>query len=348
LRRVKISPARRVLSARITMPTPGIDEPRCRQSYAINLPRSADADPDAPVTGLESIDSVVCVATPAFAQIEQLRRDIARITDVAQSGSPKLDARAQKLSEGGRAGIAAAKREHQLAVLEHGAGIYYGTDSLYARMNDAQRKNYLVNATKSELPPAKQPKPTDCMEWSLQHLRAAYEHAGLPARWAQIEKKVRNAGAKDPKLKMRATVLAQELQKDGWEAVYFNPDVPNTKNLAKTKEQQVHKDSVQVILKNKDPYYGLHVKHHVLNYSPREGSGTELDTRGLEELRRVPFFFGLARAGYHSFVGYDGVVSEVHRALGPDNANLVDDVPLEKFVWDSGIIMVPPTTWPKR
>jgi hypothetical protein len=333
----------------------------CRQLMTRPRPIDSRANPtlypretrrpaeDLPVTGLLTTDHVVHMNTPDLAELEKLRSELADMLSFnVIHGTQELSPKTEKLVEGGRLSIVAAKGEHRLSIMEHGVGTYYGSDSIYARMDETKKRNYVTNAATDAIGAGANPKSTDCMEWSMEHLSKAYERAGMSARWAQIDKKVRNEASSDPRLQMRATVLAQELQKDGWEAVYFNPDVPHTKNLPDVPAQQAHKDSVRLVIDKKAPYYGLHVKHQVLNYSPRARSGTTPDSTGIDKLEQVPFFFGFARAGYHSFVGYDGKVSEVHRNMGPEDAKLIDEVPLRQFVWDSGIIMVPPKTWPKK
>ncbi|RME74119.1 MAG: hypothetical protein D6776_05840 [Planctomycetota bacterium] len=82
------------------------------------------------------------------------------------------------------------------------------------------------------------------------------------------------------------------------------------------------------------------------DYRPTPGAGTKLDTSGYEKLKKVPFFFGLARGGMHTFVGQNGRVNEFHWTSMPDNPDAIEERPLPEFPWNSGVIMVPPGTWP--
>lgn len=68
---------------------------------------------------------------------------------------------------------------------------------------------------------------------------------------------------------------------------------------------------------------------------------------GIDKLKQVPFFFGLARGGTHTFVGQDGRVNEFHWDAMPNDKNAIEEQPLQTFPWNSGLIMVPPGTWPK-
>lgn len=61
----------------------------------------------------------------------------------------------------------------------------------------------------------------------------------------------------------------------------------------------------------------------------------------------MPFFFGLAKGGVHTFAGRDGKVSEFHRSEMPDSKHAIEETPLENWGWNSGMIMVPPGTWPR-
>jgi hypothetical protein len=94
-------------------------------------------------------------------------------------------------------------------------------------------------------------------------------------------------------------------------------------------------------------YYGIAVDAQVINYRPTSGAGTTLDTSGLDKLKQVPFFFGLAKGGVHTFVGRQGEVNEFHWAEMPDSKHAIQQTPLKDWGWNSGLIMVPPGTWPR-
>ena len=66
---------------------------------------------------------------------------------------------------------------------------------------------------------------------------------------------------------------------------------------------------------------------------------------GLERLERIPFWYGLARGGRHTFLKHNGVVSEFHYVSDPDDADAITEEPLAEFDWLSGVIMVPPGSW---
>ena len=72
------------------------------------------------------------------------------------------------------------------------------------------------------------------------------------------------------------------------------------------------------------------------------------DLTGVEQLKKVPFFFGLARGGTHTFVGQNGRVNEFHWDRNPDDKTAIEERPLTEFPWNSGILMVPPGSWPPK
>lgn len=180
---------------------------------------------------------------------------------------------------------------------------------------------------------------TNCIDWALEHVGAAYRAAGQDARWVRIYNEVTEHGAK-------ATDLARELQVDGWEGVYFNPDVAHPLG-GPTDDGREHVATARTAAK-KGTYYGLKVHHQVLNYRPTEvdGRGIPKDASGLEALSTVPFFFGLARGGKHAFVGSHGEISEVHWDGQPVSSKVMSEIKLEEFEWLSGLLLVPPKTWP--
>lgn len=242
-----------------------------------------------------------------------------------------------RLAEGGQLHLNQRTQAHQRSIEQTGIGLYYGLKSNFRQLSKGEQQAWLAaRSTSAEAaPPA--PRMSSCIGWAMENVKAAYEASGKGARWQAIEQTMRRNAFK-------GTVLAQELQKDGWEAVYFNPDTrhPNDGNSE-------HPYTARLTAQGK-PYYGIRVNHRVTDYRPTQGvdpgRATRQDSSGIERLREVPFFFGVARGGTHTFVGQNGRVNEFHWAADPDDVRAIDETPLEDFVWNSGVIMVPPGTWP--
>jgi hypothetical protein len=171
---------------------------------------------------------------------------------------------------------------------------------------------------------------------------------------------------------MKGSVLARELQKDGWKVLYFNPDVEEHQAEVHyqldAQGQRVavldannhlrYFDEQGSSLRDLDrtgKYYGIPVDGRIVNYNRVNGSGRSDDLTAIEKLRQAPFFFGIGRGGEHTFVGHDGTISELHWDREPDDPNVVGEAKFEdkdpsgnrQFGWHSGAVLVPPGTWPK-
>lgn len=238
-----------------------------------------------------------------------------------------------RFAAGGAQSLQMRMDAHNKAIDKTGVGTYYGDHSAWKTMTPADRQQWIKeNAIAGTTPPT--PKESSCIAWAMENVGAAYAAAGKSARWAEIQRIVSSQG-------LKGTDLAKELKKDGWEAVYWNPDAKNPED-----GNPEHSFSASQVAKGK-PYYGIEVDHKVQNYRPTEGKNTQLDMSGVEKLKQVPFFFGLAKGGMHTFVGREGKVNEFHWAEMPNSKNAIEERPLQNFPWNSGVIMVPPGTWPK-
>lgn len=227
--------------------------------------------------------------------------------------------------------LAEKTKAHRDAVAATGIGTHYGDHSAYAALSDAEKRAFIdAHKTPGTTPPV--PRESSCIGWALENVGAAYAAAGKGARWAEIERAVVRNGSK-------GTDLAKELQKDGWKAVYWNPDVKTPADGSAEHTYSAH------LVRQGQPYYGIAIDGQVLNYRPTPGSATALDTSGLDKLAKVPFFFGVARGGMHTFVGTRAEVNDLHWSDDPTSATIIEQAPLKDFPWLSGAIMVPPGSW---
>ena len=222
---------------------------------------------------------------------------------------------------------------HAESLKRTGVGIYYGDKSSFAGLDRAAKTDWLTqNVKPGETAPARL-KESSCIAWALEHVGAAYTAAGKGDRWKEIYSSVTRNGSK-------GTDLAKELQKDGWQAVYWNPD-------AKKPADGDSEHSFSAVQVNRgNGYYGVRVDASVTNYRPTEGGPTTQDMSGIEKLKEVPFWFGLARGGKHTFVGRGNTVNEFHWREEPTSTKPFSEKPMETYAWNSGLIMVPPGTWP--
>ena len=241
-----------------------------------------------------------------------------------------------RLAAGGAQSIELRMKQHADSIEKTGIGKYFGDHSSWKTMSADEKTQWIKdNAKPGVTPPsAGSIKENSCIGWAMENVGAAYAAAGKSERWAEIQRTVVAKGSK-------GTDLAKELKKDGWQSIYWNPDTkhPNDGNAE-------HSFSASQVAKGKG-YYGIEVDAQVTNYRPTDGEGTKQDMAGIQKLREVPFFFGLAKGGVHTFVGRKGEVNEFHWAEMPNSDHAIQQTPLEKFGWNSGLIMVPPGTWPK-
>ncbi|MFO0601179.1 MAG: LysM peptidoglycan-binding domain-containing protein [Myxococcaceae bacterium] len=254
----------------------------------------------------------------------------------AQVGTtPRAESFGNKLAAGGAQSIEMRMKRHNDSIDKTGVGTYFGDHSSWKTMSTDEKNQWLKDhALPGTTPPsAGSIKENSCIGWAMENVGAAYAAAGKSARWAEIQSIVVSKGSK-------GIDLAKELKKDGWQAVYWNPDAkhPNDSNPE-------HSFSAAQVAKGKG-YYGIDVDAQVINYRPTDGQGTKLDNSGMDKLKQVPFFFGLAKGGVHTFVGRQGEVNEFHWADMPDSHHAIQQTPLKDWGWNSGLIMVPPGTWP--
>jgi len=240
-----------------------------------------------------------------------------------------------KLAAGGAQSIDLRMKQHLEGIEKTGVGVYYGDHSSMKTMTPQERKDWATANAKPGTTPSTTFKESSCISWAMENVGAAYAAAGKTERWSEIKRIVGSQGSK-------GTDLAKELQKDGWQAVYWNPDAkkPNDGNAE-------HSFSASQVAKGK-PYYGVNIDAQVTNYRPTDGGGTTQDMSGIDKLSKVPFFFGLAKGGMHTFVGRNGNVNEFHWNHMPDSKTAIEERPLKDWGWNSGVIMVPPGTWPKE
>jgi hypothetical protein len=241
------------------------------------------------------------------------------------------------LAAAGAQSIEMRMKAHNDSIDKTGVGTYFGDHSSWKTMSADEKTQWIKdNAKPGTTPPAASSiKENSCIGWAMENVGAAYKAAGKADRWAEIQHIVVSKGSK-------GMDLAKELKKDGWQSIYWNPDAKHPDD-----SNPEHSFSALQVARGQG-YYGVDVDAQVINYRPTDGQGTTLDTSGLDKLKKVPFFFGLAKGGVHTFVGRQGEVNEFHWSAMPDDHGSIQQTPLKDWGWNSGLIMVPPGTWPKN
>jgi len=239
-----------------------------------------------------------------------------------------------KFAAGGAQSIELRSKRHLESIEKTGVGTYFGDHSSWKKMSATEKQDWIkANAKPGTTPPsASSTKGTRRTGGAMEHVGPTYAAPRTGERFAEIQRIVASKGSK-------GTDLAAELKKDGWQSIYWNPDAKNPDD-----GNAEHSFSALQVSRGKG-YYGIEVDAQVTNYRPTEGKGTRQDMSGIEKLREVPFFFGLAKGGMHTFVGRAGEVNEFHWAEMPNSTRAIEQTPLEKFGWNPGFIIVPAGPW---
>ncbi|MEO1173361.1 MAG: hypothetical protein AAFX94_15110, partial [Myxococcota bacterium] len=182
-------------------------------------------------------------------QIDALRANFSPVS--ATTPRPTALSAGECMAQGGMHSMNDATEAHWGCIATTGIGTCYGPKSSYASMSATQRQQFVASnrlpGTTPELPER-----TACITWAMQHVEAAYTRAGRTAAWNRIRTAVVADG-------LRGTTLARELQRDGWEAVYVNPDVSD----------RSHGDEhpyTAAITARGGAYYGVVPDHRVVNF----------------------------------------------------------------------------------
>jgi hypothetical protein len=239
------------------------------------------------------------------------------------------------LAQAGRASATRRKHLHDQLIDDEGFGLYYGTEGEWRPKKDA--------------PGVKHPMiGSNCFAWSLEVTGDAFRAAGQASDWRAMAAVVR----KD----VRGTTFARVLQEHGWTIVYWNPDVDHPV------DGKAWKGNYNVAVRHGGYYARLggptRVDDVIVNYTPNPNESTEQDLTAYARLKDVPFYFGVAEGGTHTFVGFEGKVSEFHWTADGNDKDALTEVELKDWYddsgiadggrrtqWSDGVLAIPPGVW---
>ena len=182
---------------------------------------------------------------------------------------------------------------------------------------------------------------TDCTEYVLDVLGKTFAAKGLGADWTKIYSAARKGSGK----KFKGTELLEALVNvGGWKAVFWSPDPSNPED-----KKPEHPTAYRNMVKAKGSYYDIPVDNtkSVINYRRTSPTAQEEWTR-LDQLRQVPFAVIAARGGSHMTLLINGVVYEVHWDKPATDPDVIEAQPLEKWEWQSGVVVMPPESFKKE
>lgn len=217
------------------------------------------------------------------------------------------------LSEVGAAYARSMMLQHRAAIAAGGTGKYMGTQAAGATPAGVARQ--------------------DCTTYVLEVLKHAFNAKGEGATWTTVynEAQTQSAGS------FKGTELIRALvAKAGWKAVFWAPD-PRNPSDALSEHPVAYKG-----VRETGKYYKIPVDNtkSVVEYRPTSATKQENMTR-LDQLRKVPLAVVAAKGGMHMTLLLNGDVYEVHWTKAATDPDVITAEPLEKWVWQSGVVVMP-------
>lgn len=266
----------------------------------------------------------------------------------------------RKVAELGDKSIRDNSNAHKMAIDDTGVGLYYGDHSpfhdailrgdrpgLQTQIDIMSAGNWRMGSIEPgsviiENPSGKAARvyESSCIGWVMDNVKAAYEGAGVEARFAAIKSRVKEAD-------LRGTVLCEELQKDGWTAVFYCPRTTEDLQASGEREKLGALNMARAgarVWKSPIPgSSGIRCDAVITGY--RDTAPDHNTSALLEKLESVPFFVGVANGGIHTFVGHNGSVCDFHWTAQPDDKDAMTENSVREWKWDTGLYMVPPGYW---
>jgi len=241
-----------------------------------------------------------------------------------------------------------AIEDHYGGIERTGVGSMFGPKSAYAKLTPEQQEAWLQANTKPGALVKKKPQRTSCVDFVLTQLKAGYARAGKLDRFNELKNIVVAHNG-------QGAVLLQELQKDGWTMVYWNPDEknPSTAIRNETDTQGNHRPShhtwtastvknqgwylkgvdlmtteehaelqarfPNIPINKKFPGLPVDPQNTVTNFRPTNPYQTAPNYNDLQKLYNAPMFVGIANGGYHVYAGTHGKIVESHSTRNPND-----------------------------
>lgn len=194
---------------------------------------------------------------------------------------------------------------------------------------------------------------SDCTNYVLDVLKFAFTAKGKGGDWEQVFKEAQKTSAG----KFKGNELVKALVSvAGWKAVFWSPDPTNpawkitdrhpTEEAAR-KHASEHptaykrvRDTGEYRSSNEKTGIPVDAAKSVVNYRPTSTTKRE-DMTGIDKLKKIPLAVITARGGQHMTLLLEGQVYEVHWDKPVTDPNVIEATPLEKWVWQSGAVVMP-------
>lgn len=222
------------------------------------------------------------------------------------------------LGEVGGATARSMMLEHQAAVAATGTGTIQGNECAAPKAGVAQ---------------------SDCTNYVLDVLKIAFAAKGKSADWNTVFAEAQKTSAG----KFKGSELLKALvSKAGWKGVFWSPDPRNPGDHA-SEHSVVYKRATeegQYRTVNEKTGVPVDAAKSVIDYRPTSPTKQESKTN-LDRLKDVPLAVIAARGGKHMTLLVGGQVYEVHWDKPATDPNVIEATPLEKWKWNSGVLVMP-------
>jgi len=235
-------------------------------------------------------------------------------------------------------------KEHLAFHQKHGVSKFYGDRNL--TLNTRSKRIAALQQAGAPVSLVDQLQPTSCVGLTLNSLGAGFRAPGSTSLANAWKKAYDYCRLND----VDGSALLDALQKLGWRIVYWNPNPANNEKWdledGDRKSKGSHAWRYHTVTKK-----GTYYHNKVDDKTWLVGFGTTLPGN----FRNVPFFAGIAHAGYHVFPGYTGDVIEAHSTRALSSIKNLEKSPFNPLAsggaprwtstekYRSGLIGVPPT-----
>lgn len=177
---------------------------------------------------------------------------------------------------------------------------------------------------------------SDCTQYVYNILKFAFTAKGSASVWSDVAAEASRLSGSGG---LRGTALQTALEtKAGWKGVFWAPSPRNPED-ASSEHPVAYKRVREKGLYSKDDVV-VEKAESVIDYRPKSPTTAPKMTK-LDQLKKVPLGVISARGGTHMTLLINGQVYEVHWDKPPTAPNVIEATPLERWKWQSGVIVMP-------
>jgi hypothetical protein len=177
---------------------------------------------------------------------------------------------------------------------------------------------------------------SDCTQYVYDILKYAFGAKGQAAKWRSVAKEASRISGSGG---LRGTALQTALETQaGWKGVFWAPSPRNPED-GRSEHPAANKRVIEKGLYSRDDV-AVDNTRSVIDYRPKASTKAPTFTL-IDQLKKVPLGVISARGGTHMTLIINGEVYEVHWELPATDPNVIQATQLEKWQWQSGVIVMP-------